>query len=138
MAWQRAEVLDILGDVEAWEMYAAADPEGSEHPLRHFGPLGYAEQDASASRVVRVLLVPTEEPHDGDYWAWLDHGAIQPSCIGATEQAMTRQFLLGEDAPGPREEERIGLGRILRLRVALIEDIYLRSGRRNWKISSAL
>jgi hypothetical protein len=131
-------VLDILGDVEAWEMYAAADPEGSGYPLRHFGPLGYAQQDASASRVVRVLLVPTDDPRDGDYWAWLDQGATQPSCIGATEQAMTRQFLLGEDAPGPREEQQVGLGQILRLRVALIEDIFLRSGRRNWKISSAL
>jgi hypothetical protein len=126
-------------DVDLWEMYASADEPGSPHPLRHFGPLGYALQDATARRVLHVCLsvVPTEEATQEDYWAWLDLGATQPTCIGATEQAMTERFLLGEDTPGPREEESVGQGRILRLRVTEIQEMYLRSGRRNWKISSA-
>lgn len=127
-----------MDDFIAWEMFAAADEEGSPHPLRHFGTLGYAQMDTSAKRVVRVLLSITDDPVPSDYWAWLDRGAEQPTCIGATEQAMTKSFLLGEDVPGPREEEALGQGRILRLRPSVIEDTFLRSGRRNWRISSAL
>lgn len=135
----QAEVVDAVGDLEAWEMFAAADGEDSPNPLRHFGPLGYAQQDGSASRVLRVWLAETDNPREGDYWAWLDLGATEPSCIGATEQEMTRRFLLGEDAPGPREEEVVGQGRILRLRVSVIEEVYLRrTTRHSWKISSAL
>lgn len=136
--WQ-AEAVDTVSDLRSWEMFAAADGEDSPNPLRHFGPLGYAQQDGSASRVVRVLLVATDDPDDGDYWAWFDHGATQPSCIGATEQDMTRRFLLGEDVPGPREEQELGQGQILRLRVSVLEEICLRATtRHSWKISSAL
>lgn len=127
-----------MGEVDEWKMFASADEEGSPRPLRHFGPLGFALQDTTASRVVRVLLTITDEPRDDDHWAWLDYGATQPCCIGATEEVMTERFLLGEDAAGPREEQEVGQGRILRLRVSVIGEIYLRSGRRNWKISSAL
>jgi hypothetical protein len=130
----------IVTDAQLWEMFASADEEGSSYPLRHFGPLGYAQQDTTAKRILHVTLtdVDPQEAEPEDYWAWLDHGASQPSCIGATEDAMTQRFLLGEDVPGPREEERLGQGRILRLRVSVIEEMFLRSGRRNWKISSAL
>jgi hypothetical protein len=125
-------------ETQAWEMFASADEEGSPNPLRHFGPLGYARQDRiPGRRVVRVLLAVTDEPADGDYWAWLDYGVTEPSCIGATEAAMTERFLLGADAPGPREEERYGQGRILRLRVSVVEEVALRSSR-NRPISSAL
>jgi hypothetical protein len=135
----QAEAVDTVSDLEAWEMFAAADAEDSPTPLRHFGPLGYAQQDGSASRVLRVWLAETEDPQESDYWAWLDHGATQPSCIGATETDMTKRFLLGEDVPGPREEQALGQGRILRLRVSVIEEIYLRATTRHrWKISSAL
>lgn len=136
---RQAEAVDTVDDLGAWEMFAAADGADSPNPLRHFGPLGYAQQDGSASRVLRVLLAETDEPAAGDYWAWLDLGATQPSCIGATEADMTRRFLLGEEAPGPREEQELGQGRILRLRVSVIEEIYLRRTTRGaWKISSAL
>lgn len=142
MTWKTARAADQLEpDLDAWWMFASADQEGSPNPLRHFGPLGYAQQDTTAFRILRVLLVATDDPHPGDYWAWLDRDTTQPSCIGATEQAMTQRFLLGEDVPGPREEEALEQGRIVRLRVTVIEEIFLRSGRHNWKppkISSAL
>lgn len=122
-----------------WELFASADEDGSPYPLRHFGPLGFAQQDATAKRVVRVLLSAAADPRPEDYWAWLDHGAWQPTCIGATEEAMTSRFLLDQhDAPGPREEEAVGQGRILRLRVVILDEVYLRSGRRNWRVTSAM
>lgn len=122
-----------------WELYASADEDGSPHPLRHFGPMGFAQQDTTAKRVVRVLLEATDDPAPADYWAWLDHGAWQPTCIGATEQEMTRRFLLDQhDAPGPREEQEVGLGRILRLRVTILDEVYLRSGRKGWRVTSAM
>lgn len=114
----------------SWQMYASAGPLGSDEPLRHFGPMGFATQDVTAKRVVRVLL---EVDDGGDYWAWLDTGAFQPSCIAASEQAMTQRFLLDQtDAPGPREEEKVGLGMILRLKVTILAEVQVRSGRRNW------
>ncbi len=125
-----------------WVMYASAGPAGSGEPLRFFGPLGFAAQDRTAARVVKVCVTPTDEPADGDYWAWLDEGTWQPCHISATEEAMTERFLLGQrDAPGPREEQEAGLGRILRLRIVVLpEEVYLRSGRHGWKpsISSAM
>lgn len=140
MTWPSTETRPVVTEAGPWEMFASADEDGSAHPLRHFGPLGFAQQDATAKRVVRVMLVSIDpaEAEDSDYWAWLDLGGSQPVCIGATEPAMTRAFLLGEDVPGPREEEQVGQGRILRLRVMVVEEMLLRSGRRNWKISSAL
>lgn len=125
--------------VEVWEMYASADEPGSDHPLRFFGPLGFAQQDATAKRVLRVWLHVVDDPAPDDYWAWKDPQADHPCHIAATEQEMTRGFLVGQlDAPGPREEERVGLGRILRLRVQIMEEVRLRSGRRNWRVTSAL
>jgi hypothetical protein len=135
----QAEAVGTVDDLGAWEMFAAGDEEGSPNPLRHFGPLGYSRQDGSAMRVLRVLLVETDQPDDGDYWAWLDYGATQPSCIAATEEAMTRRFKIGEDVPGPRENEALEMGRILRLRVTVIEEMFMRAAtRRSWQISSAL
>lgn len=120
-------------------MYASADEEGSEHPLRFFGPLGFAQRDTTAKRVVRVLLVVTDDPQPDDYWAWFDVGAAHPCHIAATEQAMTKGFLAGQaGAPGPREEEKVGLGRILRLRLIVQDEVSLRSGRHNWRVTSAL
>jgi hypothetical protein len=122
-----------------WELFASADEPGSTHPLRHFGPLGFAQQDRTAKRVVRVLLAAAEDPRPDDYWAWLDYGAHQPTCIGATEEAMTSRFLLDQHgAPGPREEAAVGQGQILRLRVTILHEVYLRSGRHNWRITSAM
>jgi hypothetical protein len=138
---EQTEAFEPVADLDdAWEMFASADEVGSAHPLRHFGPLGFARLDTTATRVLRVCLVITDEPEDGDYWAWLDEGSYQPTCIAATEQAMTERFLIDQSgAPGPREEERVGLGRILRLRVIVIEEVFLReSTRRAWTISSAL
>jgi len=135
---QAEAVIAVSSDLGMWEMFAAADSEHSPNPLRHFGPLGYARQDGSARRILRVMLAETDDPADEDYWAWLDLGASQPSCIGATEQDMTDRFRLGEQVPGPREEQAVGQGAILRLRVTVIEEIFLRSGRDRWKISSAL
>lgn len=137
MTWKTASPVAPVTDL-SWAMFASAGPEDSPEPLRHFGPPGFARQDTTAARVVSVLLVATDEPRDGDYWAWLDYGVSEPCCIGATEAAMTQLFLIGEDAPGPREEEQIGQGRILRLRVSIVEEMLFRSGRHNWKISSAL
>jgi hypothetical protein len=135
----QAEAVSTVNDPGTWEMHAAADGEDSPNPLRHFGPPGYALQDGSASRVVRVRLTATDDPAPDDYWAWLDHGATQPSCIGATEQDMTRRFLLGENVPGPREEQAVGQGQILRLRVTVLGEMLLRaSSRHSWKYSSAL
>lgn len=134
--------MNSTGTEWEWLMYAAAGPENSGAPLRFFGPLGFAQQDTTAKRVVKVLVTPTDDPADDDYWAWLDDGAFQPCHIAATEEAMTRAFLLGDyDQPSPREYERQGQGRILRLRVTVLpEEAYVRSGRRNWKpgISSAM
>lgn len=128
-----------MNDPDIWELFASADEEGSSYPLRHFGPLGFAQKDATAKRVVRVLLTAVDDPAPQDYWAWLDLGAAQPSCIAATEEAMTDRFLLDQrDAPGPREEQAVGLGRILRLRVTIVEEVFLRSGRNNWRITSAM
>lgn len=123
-----------------WDMYASAGPVGSDEPLRFFGPLGFAQQDRTAARVVKVTVIPTDEPTDEDYWAWLDAEAMQPCHIAATEEAMTRAFLLGDyDQPTPREYERQGQGRILRLRIILLPgEVYLRSGRTNWRYSSAM
>ena len=134
----QAEAVDTVSDIGAWWMFAAADEPDSPNPLRHFGPLGYAQQDGSATRVVRVLLAETDTPTDGDYWAWLDYGATQPACIAATEQEMTSRFKLGEDVLGPRENEALEMGRILRLRVSVLEEMFLRAEtRRSWQISSA-
>jgi hypothetical protein len=132
----QAEVVGTVNDLGVWLMYAAGDEPDSPNPLRHFGPLGYAQQDAK--RVLRVEIAETDDPDDGDYWAWFDHGATQPSCIGATEAEMTRKFRLGEDVPGPREEQAIGQGRILRLHVSVLGEVLLRGSRDRWKISSAL
>lgn len=135
----RAEVVDVL--IDQWEMYASADEEGSSYPLRHFGPLGFAQQDTTATRILRIwLTIVDDEPAEHDYWAWLDHGAEQPCCIGATEKEMTSRFLTGQpDARGPREEEQVGLGQILRLRVTVLDEMFLRStSRHSWRISSAL
>lgn len=125
-----------------WEMYASVRHEGEpREKLTFFGPLGYSQQDTLAKRVVKVLLTPTDKPVERDYWAWMDDVAWQPSCIHATEQEMTDQFLIGQpDAPGPREEEEVGLGRILRLQVTVLpEEVYLRSSTRGaWRFSSAL
>lgn len=133
--------VDTVGAmIEQWEMYASADEEGSPYPLRHFGPLGFAQQDTTAKRVLKVWLTVPGEPDDGDYWAWLDYGAGEPCCIGATEADMTHRFLTGQPAArGPREEEKVGLGKILRLRVTILEEVALRAtGRHSWRISSAL
>lgn len=133
-----AQAVDAM--IEQWEMYASADEEGAAAALRHFGPLGFAQQDTTATRVVRVLVTVTDEPDEGDYWAWLDYGAGEPCCMGATEMAMTERFLVGlVGARGPREEAEVGLGRILRLRVTVIEEMLLRNTtRHSWKITSAL
>lgn len=132
------EALDTV--IDQWEMYASADAEDATSPLRHFGPLGFAQQDTTATRVLRIWLTIPAEADERDYWAWLDHGAEQPCCIGATEQEMTRRFLVGQpDARGPREEQQVGLGEILRLRVTVLGAMYLRAtSRHSWKISSAL
>jgi hypothetical protein len=129
-----------INDHSYWELYASADEDGSPNPLRFFGPLGFAQQDATAKRVVRVMAHVVEgEPDPSDYWAWLDHGAWQPCHIAPTEEEMTKRFLIGQSgAPGPREEQEAELGRILRLRVVILEEVYLRSGRRNWRITSAM
>lgn len=125
--------------IDAWEMYASADEDGSAAPLRFFGPLGFAQQDATAKRVVRVEVAVVDDPEPGDYWAWYDHGADHPCHIAHTEAAMTAGFLVGQPAaPGPREEQLAGLGRIVRLRVHVLDEVSLRSGRRNWKVTSAL
>jgi hypothetical protein len=120
-------------------MYASAGPEGSSEPLRFFGPLGYAKRDTTAKRVVKVQVVPTDEPQPEDYWAWLDAGALEPCHVAATEAAMTTAFKAGEDPEGPRDYESRGQGQILRLQVTVLpEEVYLRSGRSNWRISSAM
>jgi hypothetical protein len=123
----------------AWEMYASA---GHGQRLDFFGPLGYAMQNRDAKRVVLVHVEIVDDPVDEDYWAWMDLGASQPSCIKATEEAMTSQFLLGQhDAPGPREEQEAGQGEIVRLRVTELQEVAMRSGRAGWRrpdISSAM
>lgn len=108
----------------AWEMYASA-AEGK--PLSFFGPLGFALQNREPKRVaMRVRVTIVDDPEPGDYWAWMDHGASQPSCIHATEADMTRQFLLGQQgAPGPREEQEAGLGEMVRLRVTVLGPVSL-------------
>lgn len=125
-----------------WEMYASVRDEGTpKEKLTFFGPLGYAQRDTLAVRVVKVLLTPTDEPVAGDYWAWLDYGAWQPCHIGATEQEMTTAFLAGEyDQPLPREVQEVGQGQILRLQVTVLpEEVYLRSSTRGtWRITSAM
>lgn len=124
---------------DAWEMYASADEEGSPNPLRFFGPLGYAQQDTTAKRVLQVLVIVTDDPEPDDYWAWWDTDAWEPCHIAATEEQMTRAFRTGQpEAPGPREEQEAGLGRIIRLRVTELQEMCLRSGRRNWRITSAM
>lgn len=134
----QTEAVDTV--IDQWEMYASADEEGSPYPLRHFGPLGFAQQDTTATRVLRIWLTIPDEPDERDYWAWLDLGTEQPCCIGATEQEMTQRFLVGQpDARGPREEQEVGLGEILRLRITVLGEMYLRAtSRHSWKISSAL
>lgn len=121
-------------------MYASADEPDSPNPMRFFGPLGFAQQDATASRVLRVWLHVVDDPEPGDYWAWKDHHTDHPCHIAATEQEMTTGFLVGQSgAPGPREEEQVGLGRILRLRVEERGEVCLRrSSRHKWKVTSAL
>ncbi len=139
MEWEAVEMAPAISGLDdAWEMYCSAGPAGSDQPLRHFGRLGYAQQDPTASRVLQVWLVATDDPQPGDYWAWHDHGVIEPCHISATEEILTQAFLTGQaDAAGPREEEQVGLGRILRLRVTVLGEVFLRSGRSNWKFSSA-
>ncbi len=53
---------------------------------------------------------------------------------------MTHAFLIGDyNQPGPREYEAQGQGQIVRLRIIVLpEEVYLRSGRSNWRISSAM
>lgn len=129
------DTVDDSGTWPIWPMFAAgdSDPGSGVRNLRHFGPLEYARLDGSADRVVRVLLVETDTPDPDDPWAWLDAGPGRtPTCIGETEEAMTEHYMLGEDVPGPREEEALGQGRILRLRVAVVEEVYRRGGRDRW------
>lgn len=124
-----------------WQMYASVRPTPAGEQYGFFGPIGFALQDALATRVALVLLEPTDDPGPQDYWAWLDTDGWQPTCIHPTEEQMTAQFLLDQtDAPGPREEEKVGLGKILRLRVTeLPEEVYLReTTRHKWRISSAM
>lgn len=125
----------------AWEMYASAGPADSGEPLRFFGPIGYPIQDRTATRVVHVHVVIVDDPLAEDYWAWMDLGASQPTYTSSTEKEMTDKFLLGQrDAPGPRQEQEAGQGEIVRLRVTVLEEVYLRSGRAGWRpnISSAM
>lgn len=119
-------------------MYASVSPAGQ---LDFFGPLGFAVQDREAKRVVHVHVAIVDDPVPDDYWAWMDFGASQPACIAGSERRMTEKFLLQQEgAPGPREEQAAGQGEIVRLRVAILEDVYLRSGRSGWRpnISSAM
>lgn len=125
--------------LDKWEMYCSADEPGSPNPLRHFGPLGFAQHDTTAKRVLQVLVEVVEDPQPQDYWAWWDIGTDMPCHIAATEEQMTRQFRIGQsDAPGPREEERGEQGRIVRLRITECFEVCLRSGRYNWRITSAM
>lgn len=122
-------------------MYASAGAPDADEPLRFFGPLGFATQDRTAARVLLVHVAIVDDPQPWDYWAWMDLGASQPSCIAATEREMTDRFLLDQrDAPGPREEQKLGQGEIVRLRVTPLEEVALRSGRAGWRpnISSAM
>lgn len=139
---RQPEAVDTMDDPSAWPIwttFAAGDstPDGKVTRLRHFGPLDYARLDGSADRVVRVLLSETDDPGPDDSWAWLDRGATMPSCIGETEQVMTDRFVLGENVPGPHEEQELEQGRILRLRVTVLEEVYRRGARERW-IPSAL
>jgi hypothetical protein len=123
----------------AWEMYASAGEDGSTEPLRFFGPLGFSQQDATAKRVVQVLIYVVDDPAPDDYWAWFDYGADHPCHIAHSEKEMTRGFLIGQpDAPLPHQEQEAGNGRVVRLRIAILAEVRLRSGRRNWKVTSAL
>ncbi len=122
----------------AWEMYASLSPDGR---LDFFGPLGYAIQDREAKVVVLVHVAITDDPAPDDYWAWMDLGASQPSCIAGSERRMTEKFLLQqEDAPGPYDEQAAGQGEVVRLRVTFLEEVALRRGRAGWRpnISSAM
>lgn len=127
----------------AWELFASVrpprDPDDDE-TYGFFGPLGFAQHDTLANKVVRVWLEHTEDPEPGDHWAWLDLGARQPCHISATEAELTRALAVGDpNAPDPREEEKLGQGRILRLKVTVIEKVNVRSGRKGWRgITSAM
>ncbi len=125
-------------------MYASVAPISPTEPgtrFDFFGPLGWAIQDREAKRVVLVHVEIVDDPGPDDYWAWMDHGASQPCCIAGTEQSMTQKFLLQQEgAPGPAEEQRAGVGEVVRLRVTVLQQIYLRSGRTGWRpdISSTM
>lgn len=124
-----------------WTLYASvrptADGDGEEYGF--FGRLGYAQRDDLAKRVVRVLVEVTDEPAEEDYWAWLDYAAAEPCHISATEAEMTHLFKLGDPAAlGPRELQESEQGWILRLRVTVLDPAVERSGRRGWRISSAM
>jgi hypothetical protein len=119
-------------------MYASVTP---DNRLDFFGPLGYAIQDREAKAVVLVHVQIVDDPTADDYWAWMDLGASQPSCIAGNERRMTEKFLLQQEgAPGPREEQAAGQGEVVRLRVTFLEEVALRSGRAGWRpnISSAM
>lgn len=127
-----------MTETQSWHLYASADS-GDDPAPRFFGPMGFAQRDRTADRVVEILLTAVDDPTDDDYWGWLDHGALQPCHIAATEQEMTRAFLAGViNGLTPRELEESEQGRILRLRIVILGDVALRSGRYNWKIVSAL
>lgn len=127
----------------AWIMYASAGPD-DRRPLAHFGPLGFAMQDKTATRVLEIRVDIVDDPQISDYWAWLDVGASQPCCIADSEQEMTRRFLLEQPgAPGPAEEQALGLGEVVRLRVTVLGEAATRRERGSWRtppggISSAM